>query len=96
MNKDRIDRIKKEASYIIETENTIRQTAEYFRVSKSTVHKDLQECLKFISPSLKEKVDKILKNHLNTRHIKGGNATKEKYAKKDEENENNRICYKHM
>ena len=80
--------------YIIETEKTIRKTAEHFKISKSTVHKDLQESLKFISPAMKEKIDKILEKHLSIRHINGGIATKEKYAKKDEENENSRICNK--
>lgn len=82
MNKFRNDRIKKEALYVIETERTIRKTAEYFSVSKSTVHKDLTERLKAISPSMYEKVKIILKKHLENRHLKGGETTKLKYSQK--------------
>ena len=44
------------ANYIIENNATVRQTAKQFRISKSTVHKDvterlLQICLLYTSPS---------------------------------------------
>ena len=32
------------ANYIIENNATVRQTAKQFRISKSTVHKDVTEC----------------------------------------------------
>ena len=40
------------AVYMIETGATVRAAAKYFGVSKSTVHKDVSERLKFIDPSL--------------------------------------------
>ena len=40
------------ANYIIENNATVRQTAKQFRISKSTVHKDVTERLLQINPSL--------------------------------------------
>lgn len=81
MNNKIYKRIIKEANYIIETNKTIRDTAKFMRVSKSTVHKDLHERLMELDKELYSKVDKILQNHLQIRHINGGNATKLKYEK---------------
>ena len=75
-------RVKEEANYLISTKKTIREVAQRFGISKSTIHKDLQERLKNISPELYEKVRTILKEHLDIRHIKGGETTKQKYLKK--------------
>ena len=75
-------RVQEEAKYIIDSQENIRATAKHFNISKSTVHKDMQERLKKISPNMYKEVEKILKDHLKTRHIKGGEATKEKYRKK--------------
>ena len=61
MNKSIIDRINKEAEYIIKTKSTIRETSKIFGVSKSTVHKDLQERLKEIDLYLHEKIQNIFK-----------------------------------
>ena len=74
-----IDRVLKEADYILKTGYTIREVATYFNVSKSTVHKDLHERLKKIDKIKYLEVDKILKYHLNIRHIRGGESTKKKY-----------------
>ena len=41
MNKYIENRILEESNYIIKTQNTIRETAKNFNVSKSTVHKDV-------------------------------------------------------
>ena len=38
-------RVISEADYIIETGKTVRELAQIFKVSKSTVHKDLHERL---------------------------------------------------
>lgn len=72
-------RVIEEANHIIRTNDTIRSTANIFRVSKSTVHKDLHERLIRIDKNLYQKVDKILKYHMDIRHIRGGEATKRKY-----------------
>ena len=42
------ERVLKEADYILKTKDTIRQLANIFCISKSTVHKDLKERLKHI------------------------------------------------
>ena len=51
------------ALYIIENKATVRAAAQKFGISKSTVHKDLQDRL----PAF------------NERHIRGGIATRKKY-----------------
>ena len=38
-------RVLEEANYIIQTGKTVREIASLFKVSKSTVHKDLHERL---------------------------------------------------
>lgn len=67
------------ANYIIEKNATVRQTAREFRVSKSTVHKDVTERLLQINPALAASVRKVLNINKQERHIRGGLATKEKY-----------------
>ncbi len=81
MNNKIYTRIIKESNYILKTNCTIREVAKYIKVSKSTVHKDLHERLYMIDKDLYKKVDKVLKEHLQIRHINGGNATKMKYEK---------------
>ena len=67
--------------YIIETKATVRQAAEVFNISKSTVHTDVTKRLSKISPALAKEVDKVLQENKAQRHIRGGLATKEKYLK---------------
>lgn len=68
------------ANYIIENNATVRQTARQFGVSKSTVHKDVTERLDNINENLAHEVRKVLDINKQERHIRGGLATKEKYA----------------
>ena len=78
--KDYIEyRVLEIAQYIIDNNATVRSTAKVFNVSKSTVHKDVAERLKDIDVSLYKKVREVLDVNLETRHIRGGNATREKY-----------------
>lgn len=65
--------------YILNTKATVRQTAEHFGVSKSTVHFDVAKRLKRIDYGLYEKVSEILKFNFGERHIRGGESTKRKY-----------------
>lgn len=65
--------------YISESKATVRKTASKFGISKSTVHKDVSERLKYIDPILYKKVKKVLQNNKEQRHIRGGLATKHKY-----------------
>ena len=81
MNSLIIKRVIDEANYIIDTQKTIREIASVFNVSKSTVHKDLHERLYDIDIKLFNKVDDILKYHIDIRHIRGGESTKNKYKK---------------
>ncbi len=64
---------------MIDTGKTLREIAKVFGVSKSTVHKDLKDRLKFIDNALYLEIQKILKYHTDIRHIKGGESTKKKY-----------------
>ncbi|MCR4796777.1 MULTISPECIES: sporulation transcriptional regulator SpoIIID [Ruminococcus] len=66
--------------YIIENRTTVRGAAKNFGISKSTVHKDVSERLKQEDPELYEKVKDILEINKKERHIRGGLATKRKYA----------------
>lgn len=81
MKKEIIDRTLRESSYIIKTEQTVREISKKFNVSKSTVHKDLSERLKDIDNKKYLLVTRILKKHIDIRHIKGGESTKNKYKK---------------
>ena len=58
-------RVLQEAKHMIETNETIREIAKRFSVSKSTVHKDLQERLKKLNLEMSIEVDKILKEQKN-------------------------------
>lgn len=75
------ERVLECADYIIETGCTVRYCAKRLDVSKSTVHKDVSERLKYIDAERFEKVRKILDKNLSERHIRGGIATKNKYEK---------------
>lgn len=81
MSNNIITRVIDEANYMIETGDTLRKIAKVFKVSKSTVHKDLKDRLKLIDKTLYRDVQKILKYHMDIRHIKGGESTKKKYQK---------------
>jgi putative DeoR family transcriptional regulator (stage III sporulation protein D) len=76
------DRCETLAEYVIETGATVRATATYFGVSKSTVHKDLTYKLKYYNPALHSLVKEILEKNKSERHIRGGEATRKKYLKK--------------
>lgn len=67
------------AVYIIETGATVRSAAKHFKISKSTVHKDLLQRLPRCNPILYRKVRVILDINKRERHIRGGLATKRKY-----------------
>lgn len=72
------------ADYIIENRSTVRKTAQIFGISKSTVHKDVAVRLQKIDPDRYDKVREILNQNKAERHIRGGLATKQKYANRGE------------
>lgn len=76
-------RVVEAAKYILKTGATVRACAEQFGVSKTTIHKDMRERLPALSPSMARRVDAILNKNRAERHIRGGQATKEKYRKRD-------------
>ena len=67
------------AAYIIEHRTTVRDAAKKFGISKSTVHKDIQERLPLYNRSLYLHVKEILEENKAERHIRGGIATRKKY-----------------
>ena len=67
------------AAYMIETGATVRAAAKHFHISKSTVHKDLQQRLRKYHPALYAQVRQILELNKSERHIRGGMATRRKY-----------------
>ena len=77
-----IKRVLEIANHIIDTKDTIRETAKKFNISKSTVHKDLQERLSQIDVIKYNIVKEILNEHIETRHIKGGESTRQLFLKK--------------
>ena len=77
------ERVLELANYIVETGSTVRAAAVKFRISKSTVHKDITERLHEINPGLAAQVKTVLDNNKAERHIRGGMATKEKYQHKN-------------
>ena len=74
------DRAEILGEYILDTGATVRAAAKVFKISKSTVHKDLTERLENIDSSLAGQVREVLDLNKSERHIRGGMATKEKYA----------------
>ena len=72
-------RIEEETAYILMTGCTVRQCAVQFKVSKSTVHKDLVERLPELNLKAYGKVRKVLDKNWDERYIRGGLATKLKY-----------------
>ena len=77
-----IKRVLEVADHIIDTKDTIRETAKKFNISKSTVHKDLQERLSQIDINKYNVIKKIMDEHIETRHIKGGESTRQLFLKK--------------
>lgn len=65
--------------YIVETGATVRQAARVFCVSKSTVHKDVTVRLAELNTGLCREVKAVLEGNKAERHLRGGQATKQKY-----------------
>ena len=80
MTDDKDDRARRLAVYMIESGGTVRSAAKEFGISKSTVHKDLCDILPRASPALFAQIRQLLDKNKSERHIRGGMATKQKYA----------------
>ena len=79
MNEAKRSRILLQARVMLESKLTVREVAKVIGLSKSTIHKDLKEKLKYIDENLYLEVAELLEYNKNIRHIRGGQKTKEKY-----------------
>jgi putative DeoR family transcriptional regulator (stage III sporulation protein D) len=84
MRTDIKDRVLEEAYFIAQTGATVRATAKIFHYSKSTVHKDVSYRLIKIDRELYARVKIALQKNLAERHIRGGEATRQKFLKSRE------------
>ena len=73
------------ANYLIENQTTVRGVASHFDISKSTVHKDITQTLKHVNHALYVEAQEILEKNKRERHLRGGEATKQKYSHKRDE-----------
>lgn len=78
---DRRVRCKKIGKYIAETGCAVRMAAEIFGVSKSTVYDDVTRVLPIEDENVAANVAVVLMKNKKERCIRGGMATKAKYAK---------------
>lgn len=67
------------ANYLIENDATVRAAAARFGISKSTVHKDVTQVLPHVNRSLYLHVKQVLDKNKRERHLRGGEATRNKY-----------------
>lgn len=67
-------------TYIVENNATVRSAAKQFGISKSTVHQDITVKLAQVNKKLHDEVKAVLDQNKKERHIRGGEATKQKYA----------------
>lgn len=80
------DRVIELARYIIENGATVRAAGAEFGISKSTVHKDMRSRLKQLNAGLYRQVAGILEKNKNERHLRGGEATRNKYLSARQKN----------
>ena len=69
--------------YIADTGATVREAAKHFGMSKSSVHKGMDERLPELSETLHTQVREVLRYHKSVRHIRGGEATRRKYKSRN-------------
>lgn len=86
------ERCEKIASYIIDSGATVRVAAVRFCVSKSTVHKDITEKLKYVNPAMHHEVARVLALNKSERHLRGGEATRKKYLQRQATKPCERSC----
>lgn len=84
MNDYLLERIKKEAEYIIKNKSTVRKCAKAFGVSKSTVHLDMVKKLQQVDKQKFIEVHKIFDYNYKIKHIRGGESVRQKSKLKKE------------
>lgn len=70
-----------EARYMLRHRTTIRQTAAAFQLSKSGIHKDMLQHLPQADAALAREVSALLAYNKSVRHLRGGEATRRRYAR---------------
>lgn len=66
--------------YLLEHCATVREAARVFGISKSTVHKDVTDRLRHVNNALWMQVQELLNKNKQERHLRGGEATRQKYT----------------
>lgn len=66
--------------YLLEHQSTVRSAAQVFGISKSTVHKDVTQSLRHVNKALYIEVRELLQKNKQERHLRGGEATRQKYS----------------
>ncbi|MCQ2432519.1 MAG: sporulation transcriptional regulator SpoIIID [Clostridia bacterium] len=75
------ERVMTLGAYICRTHATVRECARAFGISKSTVHKDMTKRLQYADPAMYVIVRGVLEVNKAERHLRGGEATKQKYQR---------------
>ena len=78
------ERCEEIAAYMLENNETVRGAALVFAISKSTVHKDITYHLYHVNRNLYEQIKKLLDKNKSERHLRGGEATRQKYKRQKE------------
>lgn len=72
-------------NYIVETGSTVRAAAKHFGYCKSTIHNEVTKVLKKTNKAVYNNVQRVLQKNKEERHLRGGEATKQLYLQKREE-----------
>ena len=76
------ERVLTLGEYIRDTHATVRDSAARFGISKSTVHKDMTQKLIHYDSAMYAAVRAVLEENKAERHLRGGEATKQKYLQR--------------
>lgn len=74
-------RVKEVSEYFVTNKSTVRATATKFKISKSTVYKDLTERLINLDLNMYKQAIAVLSLNKEERSIRGGQATKRIFKK---------------
>ena len=85
MREDLRERCLRLAQYVAQEGATVREAARRVGVSKSLAHRELTKRLLHVDAQLFCRVRQVLLYHKAVRHLRGGEATKRRFA--DRKNE---------
>ncbi len=86
------ERVLTLGNYICDTHATVRDAASRFGISKSTVHKDMTQKLFRYDSAMYTAVRTVLDENKAERHLRGGEATKQKYLQRKTEKDGIESC----